>query len=223
MPTLDWIGKKKVVNHHLDVPFRVLEKKYTYSVDNKSKESENKIIHGDNLETLKSLLPEYEGKIDCIYIEPPYNTGNTIDKGGWAYNDNVSVPKIEKWLGEVVYVFTNSSDFFKTVERIAYTLNQNHFTGKDFRAYEESERIIETPAPTPEQSELELTPQTAANQATQEKEENKKQKIEVPELQSQLKKNQYAMKEDFKEFASSLKIPQFSLPVNLPPHFAGIF
>ena len=102
MPTLDWIGKKKVVNHHLDVPFRVLEKKYTYSADNKAQTSENKIIHGDNLEALKSLLPEYEGKIDCIYIDPPYNTGNTIDKGGWAYNDNVSDPRIEKWLGEVV-------------------------------------------------------------------------------------------------------------------------
>lgn len=180
------------------------------------------------------------------------------------------------------YVLTNSSNFFKTVERIAYTLNQNHFTGKDFRAYEENEKIIETPAAAPEQSELELTPQTddskitdisntqgcddlnnadtsligfyddvqvtdnatvqttysgyensipestksileqaqnAASQATQEKEENKGQKIEVPELQSQLKKNQYAMKEEFKEFASSLKIPQFSLPVNLPPQF----
>ena len=180
------------------------------------------------------------------------------------------------------YVLTNSSYFFKTVEKIAYILNQNHFTGKDFRAYEENERIIETPTPTPEQFELELTPQTddskitdisntqgsddlnnadtsligfyddssfdddataqstvtvyedsipestksileqaqtAASQATQEKEENKKQKIEVPELQSQLKKNQYVMKEEFKEFASSLKIPQFSLPVNLPPQF----
>ena len=97
MPTLDWIGKKKVVNHHLDVPFRVLEKKYTYSADNKSKESENKIIHGDNLEALKSLLPEYEGKIKCIYIDPPYNTGNE----GWIYNDNVNDPRIKKWLGEV--------------------------------------------------------------------------------------------------------------------------
>ena len=55
MPTLDWIGKKKVVNHHLEVPFRVLEKKYDFS----SKDGENKIIHGDNLEALKSLLPEY--------------------------------------------------------------------------------------------------------------------------------------------------------------------
>ena len=98
MPTLDWIGKKKVVNHHLDVPFRVLEKKYTYSADNKSQESENKIIHGDNLEALKSLLPEYEGKIKCIYIDPPYNTGNE----GWIYNDNVNDPRIKKWLGEVV-------------------------------------------------------------------------------------------------------------------------
>ena len=98
MPTLDWIGKNKVINHHLDVPFRVLEKKYTYSADNNATESENKIIHGDNLEALKSLLPEYEGKIDCIYIDPPYNTGNE----GWIYNDNVNDPRIKKWLGEVV-------------------------------------------------------------------------------------------------------------------------
>ena len=102
MPTLDWIGKKKVVNHHLDVPFRVLEKKYTYSADNKSQDSENKIIHGDNLEALKSLLPEYEGKIDCIYIDPPYNTGIDNGQQGWIYSDNVNDPRIKKWLGQVV-------------------------------------------------------------------------------------------------------------------------
>lgn len=94
MPTLNWIGKDKVINHHLDVPYRILEKQYTYN----AKESENKIIHGDNLEALKSLLPEYEGRIKCIYIDPPYNTGNE----GWVYNDNVNDPKIKKWLGEVV-------------------------------------------------------------------------------------------------------------------------
>lgn len=94
MPELTWIGKEKVVNHHQDVPFRVLEKQYTYGAD----DSENMIIHGDNLEALKSLLPRYEGKIKCIYIDPPYNTGNE----GWVYNDNVKDPKIRKWLGEVV-------------------------------------------------------------------------------------------------------------------------
>lgn len=94
MPTLEWIGKSKVINHHQDVPFRVLKEKYTYN----NSASENKIIHGDNLEALKSLLPEYEGRIDCIYIDPPYNTGNE----GWVYNDNVNDPKIKKWLGEVV-------------------------------------------------------------------------------------------------------------------------
>lgn len=100
MPTLHWIGKEKVVNHHLDVPFKTLEKQYTFKDGKESKEgtSENKIIHGDNLEALKSLLPEYEGKIKCIYIDPPYNTGNE----GWVYNDNVNHPKIKKWLGEVV-------------------------------------------------------------------------------------------------------------------------
>lgn len=94
MPTLNWIGKDKVINHHLDVPYRILEKQYTYNAD----ASENKIIHGDNLEALKALLPEYEGRIKCIYIDPPYNTGNE----GWVYNDNVNDPKIKKWLGEVV-------------------------------------------------------------------------------------------------------------------------
>ncbi len=94
MPTLEWIGKDKVVNHHLEVPYRVLEEQYTYNADR----SENMIIRGDNLEALKALLPQYEGKVKCIYIDPPYNTGN----GGWVYNDNVNDPRIKKWLGEVV-------------------------------------------------------------------------------------------------------------------------
>ena len=94
MPTLEWIGKDKVVNHHQQVPYRVLEEKYTYNAER----SDNMIIRGDNLEALKALLPKYEGKIKCIYIDPPYNTGNE----GWVYNDNVNDPKIKKWLGEVV-------------------------------------------------------------------------------------------------------------------------
>lgn len=102
MPTLNWIGKDKVISHHHDVPFRVLEHQYGFRADNPNERSEtnsgNKIIHGDNLEALKALLPEYEGKIDCIYIDPPYNTGNE----GWVYNDNVNDPHIKKWLGEVV-------------------------------------------------------------------------------------------------------------------------
>lgn len=102
MPTLNWIGKDKVVNHHLGVPYRVLEHKYGFRSDDVNDKSEthsgNKIIHGDNLEALKSLLPEYEGRIDCVYIDPPYNTGEEK----WIYNDNVNDPHILKWLGEVV-------------------------------------------------------------------------------------------------------------------------
>ncbi|WP_031442491.1 site-specific DNA-methyltransferase [Arenibacter algicola] len=107
MPTLNWIGKDKVVSHHQDVPYRVLEHKYHFDAEKGetsglpaevSAKAGNKIIHGDNLEALKSLLPEYEGKIKCIYIDPPYNTGNE----NWVYNDNVNHPKIKKWLGEVV-------------------------------------------------------------------------------------------------------------------------
>lgn len=101
MPTLEWIGKEKVINHHQDVPFRVLERQYSFDELGQHQEdngSQNMIIHGDNLEALKALLPEYEGRVKCIYIDPPYNTGNE----GWIYNDNVNDPKIKKWLGEVV-------------------------------------------------------------------------------------------------------------------------
>jgi adenine-specific DNA-methyltransferase len=91
------------------VPYRVLEHKYGFTADSstgsgasseqtEATNSGNKIINGDNLEALKSLLPEYEGKVKCIYIDPPYNTGNE----SWVYNDNVNHPKIKKWLGEVV-------------------------------------------------------------------------------------------------------------------------
>jgi adenine-specific DNA-methyltransferase len=94
MPTLNWLGKDKVVNHHQEVPFHVLEKQYTHGETS----TENMLIKGDNLLALKSLLPQYEGKIKCIYIDPPYNTGNE----GWVYNDNVNDPKIQKWLKQVV-------------------------------------------------------------------------------------------------------------------------
>lgn len=101
MPTLEWIGKDKVVNHHLDVPYRVLERKYSYDESGQHEEdngSENMIIHGDNLDALKALLPRFEGRIKCIYIDPPYNTGNEK----WVYNDNVNDPRIRAWLGKVV-------------------------------------------------------------------------------------------------------------------------
>ena len=94
MPTLEWIGKDKVVNHHQQVPYKTLVPQYTFNAE----QSDNMIIKGDNLEALKALLPRFEGKIKCIYIDPPYNTGNE----GWVYNDNVNDPKIRKWLGEVV-------------------------------------------------------------------------------------------------------------------------
>ena len=72
MPSLEWIGKDKVVNHHLDVPYRVLERKYSYDEAGQHDEhngSENMIIHGDNLDALKSLLPRYKGRGKCIYID----------------------------------------------------------------------------------------------------------------------------------------------------------
>ena len=95
MPSLNWIGKEAVVNHDKEVPFRLLKKVKSLS---HSESSENLIIHGDNLEALKALMPYYQNRVKCIYIDPPYNTGNE----GWVYNDKVNSPKIKKWLGKVV-------------------------------------------------------------------------------------------------------------------------
>jgi len=96
MPSLNWIGKDAVVKHHKDVPFRLLEPVPALSVGDTG--SGNLIVQGDNLHALKALLPRYAGQVKCIYIDPPYNTGNE----GWAYNDNVNSPEIRKWLGGVV-------------------------------------------------------------------------------------------------------------------------
>ncbi len=94
MPTLDWIGKQAVVNHDKDVPFRLLKRDPKLSVG----DSQNLLIKGDNLEALKALMPYYVGKVKCIYIDPPYNTGNE----SWVYNDAVCSPEMQRWLGKVV-------------------------------------------------------------------------------------------------------------------------
>ena len=84
MPTLNWIGKDAVIRHHKDVPFRLLEADAKLS---HGQDTGNLIVQGDNLHALKALLPKYAGKVKCIYIDPPYNTGNE----GWVYNDKVNL------------------------------------------------------------------------------------------------------------------------------------
>ena len=95
MPSLNWIGKDTVTNHDKEVSFKLLKKVKSASFGDNS---QNLIIHGDNLEALKALMPFYYRKIKCIYIDPPYNTGNER----WVYNDKVNSPKIKQWLGKVV-------------------------------------------------------------------------------------------------------------------------
>jgi adenine specific DNA methylase Mod len=96
MPTLDWIGKNAVVGHQRRVPYRLLHCDRERSAGDP--DAGNLLVQGDNLEALKALLPYYAGQVKCIYIDPPYNTGNE----GWVYNDNVTSPEIRRWLGEVV-------------------------------------------------------------------------------------------------------------------------
>ncbi|MCI0718309.1 MAG: site-specific DNA-methyltransferase [Acidobacteria bacterium] len=96
MPTLDWIGKKAVLGHHREVPYHLLKCDPRLSLGEPG--SGNLLVQGDNLLALKALLPYYAGQVKCIYIDPPYNTGNE----NWVYNDNVNSPEIQRWLGEVV-------------------------------------------------------------------------------------------------------------------------
>jgi adenine-specific DNA-methyltransferase len=98
MPSLNFKGKALVQNFHLLVPYHELKPVKSKSLTPKVSLHDNLVVHGDNLKALKSLMPYYHGKVKCIYIDPPYNTGNE----GWVYNDNVSSPMIQEWLGKVV-------------------------------------------------------------------------------------------------------------------------
>lgn len=98
MPTLHFKGKTFVQNHHLAVKYHQLVPKKEFSLTDKVSLHDNLIIQGDNLKALKALLPTYAGKVKCIYIDVPYNTGNE----NWVYNDNVNSPMIQEWLGKAV-------------------------------------------------------------------------------------------------------------------------
>jgi len=93
MTELSFKGKEFVYNHHLAVPFRPLVPHPKKGIGPVALDG-NLVVHGDNLHALKALLPLYAGKVDCIFIDPPYNTGNE----GWCYNDNVNAPMIREWL-----------------------------------------------------------------------------------------------------------------------------
>ncbi len=102
MPVLNWIGKDSVVTYHSKVPFRTLSLTYGYTAEHKreeglSSESGNMIVYGDNLMSLKALLPRLEGQVKCIYNDPPYNTGKP-----WTYSDDCNDPRTRDWINKVV-------------------------------------------------------------------------------------------------------------------------
>ena len=98
MTMLSFKGRAFVENHHLAVPFHELEPVRGKGLSERASLHDNLVVHGDNLAALKALLPTYHGKVKCVVIDPPYNTGNE----GWAYNDKVNSPMMKDWLGKVV-------------------------------------------------------------------------------------------------------------------------
>lgn len=98
MPIIQFKGKTAVESYHRVVPHHTLEIDGKLSLAKKPSLDGNLIIEGDNLIALKSLLPTHAGRIKCIYIDPPYNTGNE----GWIYNDNLTQPQFKEWIGRAV-------------------------------------------------------------------------------------------------------------------------
>ncbi len=101
MPTLQFKGKSVIETYHHSVPHHRLEFDPKLSLLPKGEKpglDGNLIIEGDNLLALKALLPTHAGKVKCIYIDPPYNTGNE----GWVYNDNLTQPQFKEWIGATV-------------------------------------------------------------------------------------------------------------------------
>lgn len=97
MPTLQFKGKAIIWNHHLSIPYHTIEPVPANSFQ-PDLSGGNQIIEGDNLTALKALMPLFAGRVNCIYIDPPYNTGME----GWVYNDNVNSPLLQEWLGREV-------------------------------------------------------------------------------------------------------------------------
>ncbi len=88
MPTLTWTGKEDALRTASLVPFRLLEPHTATKggiVGDPRTAQDNLLIQGDNLEALKALLPYYAGRVKCIYIDPPYNTGSAFEH----YDDNL--------------------------------------------------------------------------------------------------------------------------------------
>ena len=101
MPVLQFKGKSVIESYHHTVAHHRLDFDKKLSVLPKGEKpglDGNLIIEGDNLKALKSLLPTHAGKVKCIYIDPPYNTGNE----GWVYNDNLTQPQFKEWVGQTV-------------------------------------------------------------------------------------------------------------------------
>jgi hypothetical protein len=117
MPVLNWIGKDAVVRHDAEVPFRLLHDVPELACGDA--DSGNLIVEGDNLLALKALLPHYGGQVKCIYIDPPYNTGNE----GWVYNDNVNSPQMRKRCqGQFLIVWRGESAAWRFAETRRYRM-----------------------------------------------------------------------------------------------------
>lgn len=90
MPILRWLTRDEDVRAAEKVPYRLMEEAPELGYGDQN--AGNMLIQGDNLDALKALLPYYAGQVKCIYIDPPFNTGQAFEH----YDDNL---EHSIWLG----------------------------------------------------------------------------------------------------------------------------
>ena len=92
MPNINWLTRDEDIYAARQAPYRLLEEDSELSAGDG--DAGNMLIHGDNLEALKALLPFYSGRVKCIYIDPPYNTRSAFEH----YDDNL---EHTRWLAMI--------------------------------------------------------------------------------------------------------------------------
>ena len=83
MPTLQWLDDEQARRTVEKVPYRMLQPDDALSCGDSA--AGNMLIQGDNLDALKSLMPYFAGRVKCVFIDPPYNTGSAFEH----YDDNI--------------------------------------------------------------------------------------------------------------------------------------
>jgi adenine-specific DNA-methyltransferase len=114
MPTLDWLHRDAAFRIADAVPYRTLDPVSAHGDGS----AHNLLVHGDNLQALKALLPLYRAQVKCIFIDPPYNTKSAFEH----YDDNL---EHSQWLSMMLPQLQLRREFLREDGSIWVTIDDN--------------------------------------------------------------------------------------------------